>query len=54
LLPQSCPTDRWHFFAIASLTHLKLHKYAVLIKVFGLDFFKKQVGLGNAQGFLTV
>ncbi|MPM83215.1 hypothetical protein SDC9_130278 [bioreactor metagenome] len=33
------------------LTHLKPHIYAVLIKVFGLAFFKKQVGLGNAQGF---
>jgi hypothetical protein len=38
--PQSCPSDRWHFFAIAPLTHLNPHS--------GLDesflpwFFKKQ------------
>ncbi|MGE4215259.1 MAG: hypothetical protein AB7E42_10870 [Anaerotignaceae bacterium] len=50
---QSYPAERWHFFAIATLTHLQPHKYAVVIKVFGLAFFKKQVGLGNAQGFLT-
>jgi hypothetical protein len=34
------------------LTQLKPHIYAVLMKVFGLAFFKKQVGLGNAQGFV--
>jgi hypothetical protein len=51
---QSCPADRWHFFAIATLTHLPPHIYSVEIKVFSLAFFKKQVGLGNAQGFLTV
>ncbi|MEA5083840.1 MAG: hypothetical protein VB018_06750 [Lachnospiraceae bacterium] len=33
------------------LTQLKPHIYAALMKVFGLAFFKKQVGLGNAQGF---
>ncbi|MGE4213452.1 MAG: hypothetical protein AB7E42_01580 [Anaerotignaceae bacterium] len=33
------------------LTHTQPHKYAVVVKVFGLAFFKKQVGLGKAQGF---
>ncbi len=41
---QSCPLDRWHFFAIATLTLRKPHKHAVSIKVFGLAFFKKQAG----------
>jgi hypothetical protein len=41
---------------MALLCHFHLdpiqpYEYAVGIKVFGLDFFKKQVGLGNAQGF---
>lgn len=32
------------------LYSLKQHKYTVSAKVFGLAFFKKQVGLDNAQG----
>ena len=45
--PQSCPLDRWHFFAITTLTHRKPHSYAVFVKVFSLAFFKKQVGLST-------
>jgi len=48
---QSCPLDRWHFFTIASLTHLKPHKYAVLIKVFGLAFSKSKWVWATPNGF---
>jgi len=32
-------------------TQLNPHIHAGFLKVFGLAFFKKRVGLGNAQGF---
>jgi hypothetical protein len=34
------------------LTHYKPHEYAVCTKVFVLAFYKKQAGLGGAQGFV--
>ncbi|MDD4842991.1 MAG: helix-turn-helix transcriptional regulator [Anaerotignum sp.] len=37
-----------------TLTHYKLHEHEICIKVFGLAFYKKQAGLGGAQGLIAI